>query len=128
METQEEEHKPSHGTGNFERRRHPRVSVDLPVEYYKFGSLVKHDGKAMNASEGGLLLCSSEPLPTGLYLRLKLSLPSGCKLGAIEAIAEVAWTDIQEEGGRDCQSGVRFFESSPMDMGELKEFLLRLLQ
>ena len=129
METQGEEHEPSHGTGNFEKRRHPRFSVDLTVEYYKFGSLVKHDGKAMNASQGGLLLYSSEPLPIGLYLRLKLSLTPVSKLSAIEAIAEVVWTDIEGyEGGGDCRTGVKFSDASSKDMSQLKEFLLGLSQ
>ena len=129
METQGEKNQPSHGTGDFEKRRHPRFSVDLPVEYYKFGSPVKHDGKAMNASQGGLLLYSSEPLPIGLYLRLKLSLPSGSKLRAIEAIVKVAWTDIHlDEGWADYRSGVKFFDTSSKDMSKLKKFLLGLSQ
>ena len=41
-------------TLNFEKKKHPRFSVDLPVEYYKLGSMVKHEGKAMNASLFGL--------------------------------------------------------------------------
>jgi hypothetical protein len=62
METEGQKNQPRHGTVNFEKRKHPRFSVDLPVEYYKLGSLVKHDGKAMNASQGGFLLYFSEPL------------------------------------------------------------------
>ncbi len=79
----------------------------------------------MNASQGGLLLYFSESLPIGLYLRLKLLLPSGSKLSGIETIAEVAWT---EEGGGDCRTGVRFFETSPKDMGKLKKYLRALSQ
>ena len=103
--------------------------MDLPVEYYKVGSLVKHDGKAMNASQGGLLLYSSEPLPIGLYLRLKLSWVPVSKLSAIEAIAEVVWADIEgHEHGGDCRTGVKFSEASSKDMSKLKEFLLGLSQ
>ncbi len=112
-----------------EKRKHPRFSVDLPVEYYKLGSLVKHDGKAVNASQGGLLLYFSELLPIGLYLRLKLFLPSGHKRSAIETIAEVTWADTHcGEGGGDCRTGVRFFDTSPEDMSKLKKFLLGLSQ
>ena len=120
---------PGHGTVNFEKRKHPRFSVDLPVEYYKLGSLVKHDGKAMNASQGGLLLYFSEPLQIGQYLRLKLFLPSGFRSSTIETLAEVAWTDIHlDEGWGDYRTGVRFFDTSPEGMSKLKKFLLMLSQ
>ena len=129
METQGEKNQPSHGTGDFEKRRHPRFSVDVPVEYYKFGSPVKHDGKAMNASQGGLLLYFLEPLQIGQYLRLKLFLSSGSTLIAIKMIAEVAWTDIHlDEGWGDYRTGVRFFDTSPEDVNKLEKFLLGLSQ
>ena len=129
METEGQKNQPRHGTVNFEKRKHPRFSVDFPVEYYKLGSPVKHDGKAMNASQGGLLLYFSEPLQIGQYLRLKLFLSSDSTLIAIETIAEVAWTDIHlGEGWGDYRTGVRFFDTSPEDMSKLKKFLLALSQ
>jgi hypothetical protein len=129
METEGQKNQPRHGTVNFEKRKHPRFSVDFPVEYYKLGSPIKHDGKAMNASQGGLLLYFSEPLQIGQYLRLKLFLSSGSTLNAIETIAGVAWTDIHlGEGWGDYRTGVKFFDTSPEDMSKLKKFLLRLPQ
>jgi c-di-GMP-binding flagellar brake protein YcgR len=129
METEGEKNQPLHGTVNFEKRKHPRFSVDLPVEYYKLGSLIKHDGKAMNASQGGLLLYFSEPLEIGQHLRLKLFLSSASASSAIETIAEVAWRDIHlDEGWGDYRTGVRFFDTSPEDMSKLKEFLLGFSQ
>jgi hypothetical protein len=129
MKNEEEETKRRYGTVNFEKRKHPRFSMDLPVEYYKIGSLVKHTGKAMNASQGGLLLYFSEPPETGQYLRLKLFLSSGFRLSAIETIAEVAWTDIHlGEGWGDYRTGVRFFDTSPEDLDTLKKFLRSLSQ
>jgi c-di-GMP-binding flagellar brake protein YcgR len=129
METEEQKKQPRYGTVNFERRKHPRFSVDLPVEYYKLGSLLKHDGKAMNSSQGGLLVYFSEPLQIGQYLRLKIFLSSGSKLRAIEPIAEVTWKDIHlDERGGDYRTGVRFCDISPDDMNKLKKFLLSLSQ
>jgi len=129
METGEQKNQSRHGTANFEKRKHPRFSVDLPVEYYRLGSLVKHVGKAMNASQGGLLLYFSEPLKIGQYLRLKLFLSSRSTLSAIETITEVAWTDIHlDEGLGEHRTGVKFFDTSPENMGKLKNFLLSLPQ
>ena len=127
METEGQEPQARYGTVNFEKRKHPRFSVDLPVEYYKIGSPIKHTGQVMNASQGGLLLYFSEPLQIGQYLRLKLFLSSGSILSAIETISEVVWTDIHfGEGWGDYRTGVRFFDISPEDMSKLKNFLLSL--
>ena len=52
---EEKETKLRYGTVNFEKRKHPRFSIDLPVEYSRTDLFVKH-GRAINASEGGLLL------------------------------------------------------------------------
>ena len=123
MQTEGEKHQPCHGTVNFEKRKHPRFSVDLPVEYYKVGSLIKHDSKAMNLSGGGLLLYPSEPLPIGLYVRLKLFLPSGIRFRTIETMGKVAWTDIDFAARGDYRSGVGFFDTSPKVMRKLKKFL-----
>ena len=113
METEGKKDQSRHGIVNFEKRKHPRISMDLPVEYYKLGSLVKHEGKAMNASQGGVLLYSLELLQIGQYLKLKLFFSSGSTLTAIEMVAEVAWVDIHlGEGWGDYRTGVRFFNTS----------------
>jgi hypothetical protein len=80
MQTEGQKKQSRYVTVNFERRKHPRFSVDLPVEYCKIGSPVKCNGRAMNASQDGLLLYFSEPLQIGQYLRLKLFLSSGVTL------------------------------------------------
>ena len=126
METDEQKNQPRHGTVNFEKRKHPRFSVDLPVEYYKLGSLVKHDGKAMNASQGGLLLYFSEPLQIGQYIMLKLFLSSDSTLSTIETITEVAWTDIHLDEGGAYRTGVRFFDTLPENMSKLMKVLISL--
>jgi len=128
-EAQEQETQLRHGTVNFEKRKHPRFSVDLPVEYYKIGSPLKHNGRTMNASQSGLLLYFSEPVRIGQYLSLKLILSSGLGFTAIETIVEVVWTDIYlGEGWGDYRIGVKFIDISPEDMNKLKNFLLRLSQ
>ncbi len=117
---------PCNRAANFEKRKHPRFSVDLPLEYYKLGSLVKHDGKAKNASQGGLLVYSSELLQVVQYLRLKLFFSSGSTSAAIEMVAEVAWTDIHLDEDGNYRAGGRFFDPSPEDMSKLNNFLLSL--
>lgn len=49
------------GTGNFEKRRHPRFTVDLPIEYRR-RDLVDKYVRVMNASESGLSIYLSEQM------------------------------------------------------------------
>ena len=115
-----------YGTVNFEKRKHPRFSVDLPVEYGRADVSVKQ-GHAMNASEGGLLLYLPEQMEIGKHLRLKLFFTMGSELHAVETLVEVVWKDIHL--GKDCgdyRTGVRFVEISTEDMSNLNEFLKNL--
>jgi len=127
MKNGEKEGKPRYGTVNFERRKYPRFNVDLPIEYYRIDSSVSHAGRGLNISEGGLLIYFPEKMDLSQYLRVKLFLPLGSKLSAIEVLAEVAWTDIHlGEGWGDYRCGVRFVDISPEDMTKLKNFIASL--
>jgi hypothetical protein len=42
MKTEEKNTKLRYGTVNFERRRYPRINVDLPIEYARSDLIVKH--------------------------------------------------------------------------------------
>jgi c-di-GMP-binding flagellar brake protein YcgR len=118
--------KPRYGTVNFEKRKHPRFSVDLPAEYSR-ADLSSKQGHATNASEGGLLLYLPEQVEIGNYLRLKLFFSMASELQNIEALVEVAWTDIHlgKDWG-DYRTGVRFVEISAEDMSKLRNFLKSL--
>jgi c-di-GMP-binding flagellar brake protein YcgR len=122
----EKEAKPRYGTVNFEKRKHPRFSIDLPAEYSRTDLSIKQ-GRAINASEGGLLLYLPEQVKIGQCLRLKLFFSVGSELKAIESIVEVVWVDIHPgEDWGDCRTGVRFVEISTEDMGKLMNFLRSL--
>jgi c-di-GMP-binding flagellar brake protein YcgR len=124
----EKETKPRTGVVSFEKRKYPRFSVDLPIEYSRIDSPISHAGRGLNISEGGLLIYFPEKMDLSQYLRLKLFFPSGPKLSTIEVLAEVAWTDIHlGETWGDYRCGVKFIDISPEDMTKLKTFLRRLL-
>jgi len=120
---EEKKIKPRYGTVNFEKRKHPRFTVDLPVEYSRSDLLVEH-GQAINASEGGLLLYLPEQMEMGNHLRLRLYFTIGSELNAIETVVEVVWLDMHlgTDWG-DYRTGVRFIEISTEDIGKLKNFL-----
>jgi c-di-GMP-binding flagellar brake protein YcgR len=124
---EEKERKIHYGIVNFERRKHPRVNIDLPIEYSLLPSPVSRPGRALNASEGGLLVYLSEKVEISQVLQLKLFFPSGSELNGIELIAEVAWMDIHlgKDWG-DYRCGLRFVDISPEGLNKLKRFLRSL--
>jgi c-di-GMP-binding flagellar brake protein YcgR len=117
-----DETKLRYGTVNFEKRKHPRFNLDLPIEYSRTDLFVKH-GRAVNASEGGLLLYFPEQMEIGQHLEIKLFFTSGSKMNTIEALVQVVWIDIHlGEGWGDYRTGVRFVDITPEDLDELKIF------
>jgi c-di-GMP-binding flagellar brake protein YcgR len=116
-----------YGIVNFERRRYPRFNIDLPIEYSLLPSPANHPGRALNASEGGLLVYLSEKVEISQLLQLKLFFPSGSELNGVELIAEVVWMDIHlgKDWG-DYRCGVRFVDISPESLNKLKRFLRNL--
>ena len=126
MSTEDRSAKPRYGIVNFEKRQHPRFSVDLPVEYSRM-DLSIGQGRAVNASEGGLLLYFPEKMNIGNHLRLRLFFPTGSGLNTIETLVAVVWLDLHlgKDWG-DYRTGVKFVEISAGDMDRLKDFLRSL--
>jgi c-di-GMP-binding flagellar brake protein YcgR len=115
-----------YGIVNFEKRKYPRFNVDLPVEYARSNLFVKH-GRAVNMSEGGLLLYLPERLELGQQLVLKLFFPSGTALETIETLVQVVWTDIHlAKDWGDYRTGVCFADISTEDLDKLMSFLRSL--
>jgi c-di-GMP-binding flagellar brake protein YcgR len=121
------EKRPHYGVANFERRRFPRFTIDLPIEYQHEHSETRYSGRALNASEGGLLVYLPEKVEIGDVLRLKLFFTLGHDLKTIEMGVEAAWIDIHlGEGWGDYRAGLKFIDISSEDLLNLKEFLKSL--
>jgi c-di-GMP-binding flagellar brake protein YcgR len=123
VEREEKKTTPHYGTINFEKRRHPRFNVDLPVEYARSNLVITH-GRVANASEGGLLVYFPEKMEVGQHLSLKLFFSFGSELNIIETLTEVVWTDV--DFGKDLgqyRTGLKFVDISLEDLEKLKGFL-----
>jgi c-di-GMP-binding flagellar brake protein YcgR len=125
MGKEERETEPRFGLASFERRKHPRFSVDLPIEYWQINKSKSRPGRMIDVSEGGLLLHLSEPLEIGQNLGLNLFIDIGPDLDSIEALVrvEVVWKDLYLGKDGDYRIGVKFVDISPEDMDKLKTFL-----
>jgi len=112
------------GIVNFERRKYPRISVDLPIEYSRIENAAdSRNGRAANASHGGLLVYLPELVQVGQALRLMIyfSLPT---IQKVEMTAEVAWVDIpMGEKPAEYRVGLKFLEILPEDQERLTHFL-----
>ena len=127
METEERETKSHSETAVSEKRRHPRVDLDLTIEYYRTNSRFSHSGRLMNASEGGLLIYFPEQMEIGERLKLKLFRMLGPAVNSIGPLGEVVWVDPHlDETWLDYQSGVKFIEISQEDLKRLKHFFSSL--
>ena len=124
MEEEHKEDKSRFGIVNFERRKSPRFSVNLPVEYSRVDPPSKSSaGRTGNASEGGLMLYLPEKLDVGQHLRIELYFASEPGLNSVKALGQVAWTEFSfaEEG--DFRYGVKFVDISPEDLNRLRDYL-----
>jgi hypothetical protein len=112
-----------------EKRKCPRFNVDLPIKYSRTNVLFKY-ARAVNASEGGLLLHLPEELGVGQQLALKLFFHSYSDLNIIETVVQVVWMDVRlrKDWTWDYQTGVRFVNISSEDMVILRNFLTDLAQ
>ena len=126
MEKDKIEKDPRFGTANFERRKYPRLSVDLPVEYWQTNNPKGRPGRTADISEGGLLLYISEKIEIGQNLRAKLFFDSGLKLRTIEAQVQIVWKDFLLEKDGSYRIGVKFMDISPEDMEKLRSFINNL--
>jgi c-di-GMP-binding flagellar brake protein YcgR len=115
---------------NPERRKHPRFNIDLPVKYHSRSKLFSKYGRAVNASEGGLLVRFPEEMPIGQRLALKLFYHSRSELNIIAPSVEVIWTGIhlKKDFTWDYRTGVRFVDIPPKDMIKFKNFLMSFIQ
>ncbi len=108
----------------FEDRRHPRINIRLPIEYYRIKPSITHTG---NISEGGLLIYFPEQMDPSQHLTLKLFFSLGSELNILKVLAEVVWMDNHlSEDRENYPYGVKFVDISPEDGSKLRNLLTSL--
>jgi hypothetical protein len=111
-------------TAYLERRRYPRMSLDLPFEYRVMNAPYAHGGLVVNASEVGLLINSIKNIPIGSKLNIAVLFPKGFELTNFEVFAEIIWKDLYwEENWEGYRYGLRFIKILEEDRGKLKQIL-----
>jgi hypothetical protein len=111
-----------------EKRKHPRMIVDLPVKYSRTNLFFKY-ARVVNASQGGLLVYLPEEVGVGQRLALKLFYPSRSDFDTFETFVQVVWKDVhlKKDWTWDYRTGVRFIDGSQEHMTKLKNFLVNII-
>jgi hypothetical protein len=109
-----------------ERRRYPRISIDLPLEFQYPGDADLRGAIVVNVSEGGFLIESTRDIPVGTKLSITLLFPKGFELANLKAVTKIVrkepyrkedWEGNQYWEGY--QSGLEFIQISDEDRWKL---------
>jgi c-di-GMP-binding flagellar brake protein YcgR len=112
------------GSFLIERRKSPRISVELPFDYSLFEEKEANRGMIVDASEGGLLIYLLEKIEIGALLRIEILFSNGKELTTINAIAKIVWSDLAaKETWAEYQYGLQFLSFLKGDLAKLKILL-----
>ena len=125
--TKQKNHGGSHsdkGTVVVERRKYPRINVELPLNYSIVEAKESHGGMVADASEGGLLVELRERIPIGTLLKIEILFVKGLELTSIKGISKVVWSDLSaRESFREFRYGLEFQSFHEGDLDRLKTLL-----
>lgn len=108
----------------IEKRKHPRYSVELPLNYARINGKENLGGIVANASEGGLLVYLPERMEIGTLLRIEIFYLRGLELDTIKAVAKVVWSDLAaKESWGEYRYGLQFQSIEENDFGRLVHLL-----
>jgi CheY-like chemotaxis protein len=110
----------------IDRRREPRLGIELPFHYTLVGEKEVQQGVVADASEGGLLVHLLEEIDIGAFLRIEMFSAKWKELITIKAIGKVVWSDLgSRESWGEYRYGIRFISFFEGDFQKL-ELLLRV--
>jgi len=108
----------------IEKRKHPRFSVELPLDYSRVNGKEVLGGMVANASEGGLLAYLPERIEIGTSLRIEIFYVRGLELGTITAVVKVVWSDLAaRESWGENRYGLQFESINEHDFNRLTALL-----
>ena len=109
---------------NKERRRYPRFSIDLPLEYREMGDSCLRGAIVVNASEGGFLIESPRDIPVGTELSITVLYPMGCELANFKVTAKIVRKEpYWKKGWKGYQYGLELIQILDEDRWKLSVLL-----
>jgi c-di-GMP-binding flagellar brake protein YcgR len=108
----------------IEKRKHPRFSVELPLDYSRVNGKETYGGMVANASEGGLLVYLPERIEIGSLLKIEIFFVGGLELNTIKAVVKVVWADLAaRESWGEHRYGLQFESIDEKDFNRLTTLL-----
>jgi c-di-GMP-binding flagellar brake protein YcgR len=108
----------------IEKRKHPRFSVELPLDYSRVNGKETYGGMVANASEGGLLVYLPERIEIGSLLKIEIFYVGGLELNTIKAVVKVVWADLAaRESWGEHRYGLQFENIDEKDFNRLATLL-----
>jgi len=124
MEEEKQQSEANEGTVVVERRKHPRISLELPLDYHIVDAKENHGGMVEDVSEGGLLVYLKERIDIGTLLKVEIIFVKGLELNSIGGIAKVVWSDLAaRESFGEFRYGLQFQSFHEGDHDRLKNLL-----
>jgi c-di-GMP-binding flagellar brake protein YcgR len=112
------------GVLSIEKRKYPRFSVELPLNYSRAEGKDTLGGMVANASEGGLLVYLPERMEIGALLKIEIFYVRGLELDTIKAVAKVVWCDLAaRESWGEHRYGLQFQYIDQNVLGRLTTLL-----
>jgi len=107
-----------------DRRKHPRFSVELPLDYSRVEGKEAYGGIVANASEGGILVYLPERMEMGAVLKIEIFYVKGLELDTIKAIGKVTWSDLAVKASwGEYRYGLQFQYIDEKDFSRLMNLL-----
>jgi hypothetical protein len=104
------------------RRKYPRVLLDLPFEYRTEYSRRVRGGIVIDACEVGFLIHSTENMLVGTRLKIVVLYPKEYSLAMLEVFARIVWKSFDKKEKRYLY-GLKFNGILAEDDYKLKELL-----
>jgi c-di-GMP-binding flagellar brake protein YcgR len=112
------------GVLSVDRRRYPRFSVELPLDYCRVEGRETYGGIVANASEGGVLVYLPERMEMGAILKIEIFYVSGLELDTIKATAKIVWSDLAAKTSwGEYRYGLQFVSIGDNDFTRLMNLL-----
>jgi hypothetical protein len=77
-----------------DRRKYPRIFIDLPLEYRDIDGSCSRGAIVVNAGEGGCLIESPRSIPVGTELSMTVLYPKGFELANFKVTAKIVWKEL----------------------------------
>ena len=107
-----------------DRRKYPRVHIDLPLEFRVKYDAHAHGAIVRDASQGGFLIYSVEDIPVGAKLEMTVLFSAEYELVKFEVLGEIIWKNADAEKGEEGrQYGLKFVHILEEDYWKLRGLL-----